>query len=125
MQRDAELTLGLSPMAQRDQTQAARVAALRAHDRALVRQRGRAVEVDEGRFAVAATARDCGERVEGRGLALRVRLLVQEDCGAIEERLREVYLVSEARDLGAVRERARVCFEHRLRKRVGERGERA
>src|SRR4051794_32253969 len=84
LQCDAKLALGLSPLAQGDEAEAARVAALRTHDRALVRELYRAVEIREGRLAVAASARDCRERVEGFGLALRVPLLVQKRRSAVE-----------------------------------------
>jgi hypothetical protein len=84
LQGGAELPLGLSPLAEGDEAQAARVPALRPHDRVLVGEGGGAVEVGEGGLAVAAPSRERGERVQRLGLALAVSLLVQEGRGAVE-----------------------------------------
>src|SRR5215204_2652663 len=58
LQGHAELALGLRPLSEPDEAEAARVAALGAHDRALVGEFDGAVEIVEGRLAVASAARD-------------------------------------------------------------------
>jgi hypothetical protein len=80
-------------------------------------ERDGAVEVVEGGAAVALAARDGGERVERLGLALRVAADVEQRGGVAQQAERGLELAAQARDLGAVEERARV----RLRGRAGER----
>jgi hypothetical protein len=61
LQRVAELALGLRPLSERDEAQAARVAALGADDGLFADERDRAVEITESRLVVAAAARERGE----------------------------------------------------------------
>jgi hypothetical protein len=124
LERVTELALGRREIVERHVAEAARVAGLDPDGRAFADERDGAVEVLERRAAVAAAARDGGERVEGFGLALGVAALVQECRRAAEQRLRRLELAAQARDLGAVEERARVRFERGVGKRLDELHER-
>ena len=124
LERGAKLALGGSPFGHREVTQPARVAALDANRRLFADEFERAVQIRERARAIAATARDGGERVQRFGLAFGVAAIMEERGGAAKRRLRSFILAAQARDFGAVKERARVRFDGRFGQRFDKRDER-